>query len=181
MKRTLGTVALCLASAGVLGACGGDDGKSEGAAPGTTNDTPAAATNASDRALDRKRSSTRSKRRGVSVKVMSSRYGRMLFDGRGRALYLFTRETTNRSRCYGDCAVAWPPFLTKGKARARSGVKSNPLGTTRRRDGKTQVTYRGHPLYYYVTDRKPGQVTCQNVEEFGGVWLVVSPRGRAIR
>jgi hypothetical protein len=55
------------------------------------------------------------------------------------------------------------------------------LGTTRRRDGNTQVTYRGHPLYYYVRDRKPGQILCQDVVEFGGTWLVVSPSGRAVR
>ena len=115
------------------------------------------------------------------MKVMNSRYGRMLFDAKGRALYLFTRERTSRSRCYGDCAEAWPPFLTRGKPRARSGVKPSLLGTTRRRDGRTQVTYSGQPLYYYVDDREPGQVLCQDVVEFGGTWLVVSPRGEAIR
>jgi predicted lipoprotein with Yx(FWY)xxD motif len=112
---------------------------------------------------------------------MSSRYGRMLFDGAGRALYLFTRDRTTRSRCYGDCATAWPPFLTKAEPQARGGARSSLLGTTRRRDGKQQVTYRGHPLYYYVDDRKPGQVLCQDVAEFGGTWLVVAPDGRAIR
>lgn len=111
---------------------------------------------------------------------MRSRYGRVLFDGRPR-LYLFTRERSSRSRCYGACATAWPPFLTTGEPRARTGARESLLGTTRRRDGKTQVTYRGHPLYYYVTDRKPGQITCQDVVEFGGTWLVVSPSGRAVR
>ena len=112
---------------------------------------------------------------------MNTRYGRVLFDGEGRALYLFTRERTGRSRCYGDCASAWPSFLTKGRPRARSGVKSSLLGTTRRRDGKTQVIYRGHPLYYYVGDRKAGQILCQDVNEFGGTWLVVSPSGQPVR
>jgi predicted lipoprotein with Yx(FWY)xxD motif len=111
---------------------------------------------------------------------MSSLYGRMLFDGKGRALYLFTRERTSRARCYGDCAVAWPPFYARGALKAGAGAKTRLLGTTRRRDGRRQVTYRGHPLYYYVTDVKSGQVTCQNVEEFGGTWLVVAPSGNAI-
>jgi predicted lipoprotein with Yx(FWY)xxD motif len=181
MKRILSTGALCLAFSGTILACGGDDEGSKKPASNSAEGTPAAVTNASDVARKEKRSSVRSSRRGASVKVMNSRYGRMLFDGKGRALYLFTRERTSRSRCYGDCASAWPPFLTRGKPRARSGVKSSLLGTTRRRNGRTQVTYRGHPLYYYVDDREPGQVLCQDVVEFGGTWLVVSPSGRAIR
>lgn len=181
MKRILGTVALCLAFSGTIVACGSGDESSQEPAANNTYDTSAAVTNASDASREEKGSSVRSSRRGVSVKVMNSRYGRMLFDGKGRALYLFTRERTSRSRCYGDCAEAWPPFLTRGKPRARSGVKSSLLGTTRRRDGRMQVTYRGQPLYYYVDDREPGQVLCQDVVEFGGTWLVVSPSGRAIR
>jgi predicted lipoprotein with Yx(FWY)xxD motif len=181
MNPAIGIAALCIAAGGggILG-CGGNGENSENASPASSK--PASSASASERSRAEKRSRARtSGRRGVSVKVMNSRYGRMLFDGNGRALYLFTREKTSRSRCYGDCAVAWPPFFTKGKPRARSGVKSSLLGTTKRRDGKTQVTYRGHPLYYYVTDRKAGQVTCQDVDEFGGTWLVVSPSGRAIR
>jgi len=182
MKRTLGIVAVCITAAITVVACGGsDDGSSKDTAPGAADRTQTAKTNVSDAAREEKQSIARSSRRGASLKVMNSRYGRMLFDGKGRALYLFTREPTSRSRCYGDCAVAWPPFLTKGKPRARSGVKSSLLGTTRRRDGKTQVTYAGHPLYYYVDDREPGQVLCQDVVEFGGTWLVVSPSGSAIR
>jgi predicted lipoprotein with Yx(FWY)xxD motif len=71
--------------------------------------------------------------------------------------------------------------FTRGKPRARAGVDADLLGTTRRRDGRRQVTYNGHPLYYYVTDTKPGQITCQDVTEFGGTWLVVDPAGTAIR
>ena len=181
MKRILGTVALCLVSSGTIVACGGGDEGSNEPASNSAYDRSAAVTNASDAAREGNKPSGRSSRKGASVKVMNSRYGRMLFDGKGRALYLFTRERTSRSRCYGDCAEAWPPFLTRGKPRARSGVKSSLLGTTRRRDGRMQVTYRGQPLYYYVDDREPGQVLCQDVVEFGGTWLVVSPSGEAIR
>ena len=105
----------------------------------------------------------------------------MLFDARGRAIYLFTREPGTKSRCYGQCAVAWPPVYTRGKPRARGGVDADLLGTTTRRGGRRQVTYNGHPLYYYVTDTKPGQITCQDITEFGGTWLVVDPRGNAIQ
>ena len=118
---------------------------------------------------------------GATVSVRDSRFGRILTDGRGFTLYLFTRERTSRSRCYGQCAVAWPPLLTTGKPRAAGAARSWHLGTTRRADGTRQVTYRGHPLYYYVNEKQPLQVLCQNVFEFGGLWLVVSPSGKAIR
>src|SRR5436190_3409157 len=105
---------------------------------------------------------------GAKVQVKSSRYGKVLFDGRGHALYLFTRERSRTPRCDGACAKNWPPFLTKGKPTAIRGARGDLLGTTRRRDGSTQVTYRGHPLYFYVGDTKAGQILCQNVKEFGG-------------
>jgi predicted lipoprotein with Yx(FWY)xxD motif len=116
-----------------------------------------------------------------TLRSSDSRYGRILVDGNGRTLYLFTREPTAKSRCYGDCARAWPPFLTSGDPRAGKGVNGRFVGTTRRRNGKRQVTYNGHPLYYYVTDRRPGEITCQNVVEFGGTWRVVNPGGRPER
>ena len=116
-----------------------------------------------------------------TVKVDSSRYGDILVDGKGRTLYLFTRDKKSKSRCYGQCAKAWPPFLTKGKPRAGKGTDPDLVGSTKRRNGKRQVTYNGHPLYYYIADRKAGQITCQNVVEFGGTWLLVSPGGAAIR
>jgi predicted lipoprotein with Yx(FWY)xxD motif len=116
-----------------------------------------------------------------TVTVRRSRYGRVLFDGRGRALYLFTRERGTTPRCYGACAQAWPPFLTSGRPSAARGARGSLVGTTRRRDGSRQVTYRGRPLYYYVGDRRAGQILCQNVVEFGGTWLVVSPSGRAVQ
>jgi predicted lipoprotein with Yx(FWY)xxD motif len=162
MKQALLVFGLCLASVGVLDACGGGDGRAESAASGNA-------------------ASGASSTKGAAVEVLKSRYGRMLFDEKGRALYLFTRDRTSTSGCYGDCASAWPPFLTKGKPQARGAVKASLLGTTKRRDGKSQVTYHGHPLYYYEGDREPGQVLCQDVVEFGGTWLVVSPSGRAIR
>lgn len=178
MKRALGIVVTCAGLVAAPAACGSDEGRTEGAA---SKPEQTAASNHPRAASDRERKGGRSGSSTTSVKVMNTRYGRMLFDGKGRALYLFTREQTSRARCYGDCAVAWPPFIARGTPTATNGAKGSLLGTTLRRNGKRQVTYRGHPLYYYVSDRKPGQVTCQNVEEFGGLWLVVSPGGRAIR
>lgn len=104
-----------------------------------------------------------------------------MFDGRGFALYAFTRDPRGRSVCSGACATAWPPYLVNGRTRAAAGIKASLLGTTGRANGTLQVTYAGRPLYYYIGDRRPGQVTCQNVSEFGGAWLVMRPNGRLVR
>ena len=117
----------------------------------------------------------------ATLTVKSSSYGRVLFDGRGYVLYAFTRDASGRSACYGACAKAWPVYFSKGGLKAGKGVNRSLLGTTKRRDGRRQVTYAGRPLYYYVNDRKPGQILCQNVAEFGGTWLVVRPSGRLVR
>jgi predicted lipoprotein with Yx(FWY)xxD motif len=110
-----------------------------------------------------------------------SSYGRVLFDGRGFALYAFTRDARGKSFCAGACAKAWPPYVVKARPRAASGVQARLLGTTKRANGSLQVTYAGRPLYYYVGDRNKGQILCQNVREFGGVWLVIRPSGALVR
>ena len=116
--------------------------------------------------------------RGTRVKVVGSDYGRVIADGKGEAFYLFDKESSKKPRCYGACASAWPPVLTKGKPVAAGGARQSLLGTTKRADGMLQVTYAGQPLYYYVDD-SPGTILCHDVEEFGGLWLVVKPSGAA--
>ncbi len=116
--------------------------------------------------------------KGTRVKVVSSDYGRVIADGKGEAFYLFDKEGSKKPRCYGACASVWPPVLTKGKPAAGSGAEQSLLGTTKRANGKLQVTYAGHPLYYYVDD-SPGTILCHDVAEFGGLWLVVKPDGQA--
>ena len=116
-----------------------------------------------------------------TLTVHNTRFGRILFDGRGRALYGFTRDRRGGpSRCYGDCATAWPVYFKRTALRAGTGVKQALLGTTRRRDGRLHVTYNGWPLYYYAHERV-GEVKCQNVVTHGGTWLVVSPSGKLVR
>lgn len=117
----------------------------------------------------------------TTLTVRTSSYGRILFDGRGFALYAFTRDPRGHSVCKGACARAWPPLLVRGRPRAGAGLKRSLLGTARRADGTRQVTYAGRPLYYYSGDRKRGQVGCQNVNQFGGLWLVVRPSGQLVR
>jgi predicted lipoprotein with Yx(FWY)xxD motif len=117
----------------------------------------------------------------AKVRLGRTRFGRVLVDGRGFALYLFTRDRRSRSRCYGPCAEAWPPLRTARRPIAGRGIPARRLGTTRRRRGARQVTYAGHPLYRYVGDRRPGQVLCQAVPEFGGTWYVVRRSGERVR
>jgi predicted lipoprotein with Yx(FWY)xxD motif len=117
----------------------------------------------------------------ASVSVKPSSYGRILFDGRGFVLYAFTRDARGKSACSGACAAAWPPFIVKSRPRAGAGIVGRRLDTTRRGDGSLQATYAGRPLYYYVGDRRPGQILCQNVSEYGGIWRVIRPSGNLVR
>ncbi|MGB2953167.1 MAG: hypothetical protein WBB74_07220 [Gaiellaceae bacterium] len=126
-------------------------------------------------------SNQRSHAAQATLVVRSSKYGRILFDGRGRALYAFTRDSHGRSACYGACAKAWPVYFAKSSLRAGSGVKQSLLGSTRRRDGRLQVTYAGRPLYYYVGDGRAGVVKCQGASVYGGTWLVVRASGKLVR
>ena len=120
----------------------------------------------------------RHSRQVQAVKVARTTYGRVLVDRRGFALYLFTHDRSAGSTCSGACAAAWPPYVVAKRPPRRA---HELVGSVRRRDGRLQVTYAGHPLYYYVGDRRPGEVLCQAVSEYGGTWYIVSPDGRAIR
>ena len=117
---------------------------------------------------------------GATVKIAKSKLGPILVDSRGITLYDFPPDKAGKSTCYGACAALWPPLLTNGKPLAGPGAKASLLGTTKRKDGKVEVTYNGHPLYYFVTDRKPGQTTGQGVNQFGAPWWVLSAAGKEI-
>jgi predicted lipoprotein with Yx(FWY)xxD motif len=116
----------------------------------------------------------------ATLTLRKSQHGPILFDGRGRALYSFTRDARGKpSRCYGDCASAWPVYYApKGGLKAGKGVQQSLLKTTKRRDGRLQVTYNGWPLYYYAHE-KVGEVKCHNVRTHGGLWLVMRASGKA--
>ena len=118
----------------------------------------------------------------AALDVLTSRYGQVLVDGQGRALYLFAADKTTESTCYDACAAAWPPQLAdKGTTvGAMHGATGSLTGTTTRKDGTLQVTYNGHPLYYFTGDKNPGEITCQAVVNFGAAWYVVDPNGNAI-
>jgi len=116
----------------------------------------------------------------TTVSSATSKLGRILADSRGRTLYLFENDKRGHSSCAGACATYWPPLLTKGKPTAARAAKLALLGTTRRADGTTQVTYAGHPLYRFVQDTKRGQTTGQDLHDFGAGWYVLAPAGTKI-
>ena len=170
MSLATGLSAVVLLAAG----CGDDESGSPEATPPpapTTATPPASATTATP--------APRPAATGTRIKLDDSQFGEMLFDARGQAIYLFAKEKTSRPECYGECADAWPPVFTEGKPRGGKGVNARLLGTTRRRDGRMQVTYNGHPLYFYANEGR-GEVRCHNVFLNGGLWLVVGANGRAL-
>jgi predicted lipoprotein with Yx(FWY)xxD motif len=108
-----------------------------------------------------------------------TKLGTVLVDGRGRTLYVFEKDKGAASSCYGACASVWPPLTTGAKAKA-SGLHGARLGTTRRKDGKTQVTVAGHPLYTYAGDQRAGDVKGQGLDQFGAEWYVLGANGHKI-
>jgi predicted lipoprotein with Yx(FWY)xxD motif len=114
---------------------------------------------------------------GAHVTARSSPYGKILFTSGGKALYVFEADKGTTSHCYGACAAAWPPLLSKGAPVAGAGIDHMLLGVTMRKDGSHQVTYKGHPLYTYSAD-PIGKAKCQHVTANGGLWLVIEPNGR---
>jgi predicted lipoprotein with Yx(FWY)xxD motif len=118
-------------------------------------------------------------RHAPTVRVAKTRLGKILVNSRGRTLYLFKKDSGTKSACFGACATAWPP-LRASKPTVGRGAKASLVGTTRRSDGKPQVTYNGHPLYTFIKDKKSGDTTGEGFTAFGGRWFVVSPAGKQV-
>jgi predicted lipoprotein with Yx(FWY)xxD motif len=164
MTRLFSLAALAVVSALVLAACGGSSyGGNSSPSTSTKASTPAATSSV------------------ASVSAKSSSLGTFLVDSKGRTLYLWDADHGSMSTCNGDCATDWPPLTTKGAPKAGAGVKASLLGTSKRSDGTEEVTYAGHPLYYYAGDTAPGQATGQGSAAFGAPWWVVTPGGKALQ
>ena len=117
---------------------------------------------------------------GPSVKLASTPLGKVLVDARGRTLYLFEADKGPMSSCGGACASVWPPLTITGHPTAGPGVTASKLGTTKRSDGATEVTYDGHPLYTFAGDSAPGETSGQGLDDFGAEWYVLSAGGDKI-
>lgn len=118
--------------------------------------------------------------RSATVATAHTGLGQIIVDTRGRSLYLFEKDTHARSACSGVCATYWPPLLTKNAPTAVKGVKSSLLGTIRRADGTRQVTYAGHPLYFFSGDTGRGQTNGEGLHDFGAGWYVLTAAGKKI-
>jgi len=116
----------------------------------------------------------------VTVRTQDSRLGSILADGSGRALYLFASDTGSTSTCFGACASVWPPLTADGSVSASGGAAGSDVATTTRSDGAKQVTYAGHPLYYFAGDHGSGQTNGQGINEFGAHWWLVAPSGQKV-
>jgi predicted lipoprotein with Yx(FWY)xxD motif len=148
--RSLSLAALALTAAGTLAACGGNSGYgSDGSTPTSSG--------------------------AATIEVSSTSLGKVLTDGSGRTLYLFTHDSGGTSACDGGCLSVWPPLT--GTAKAGSGADGSLLGTITRSDGSVQVTYAGHPLYYYSGDQGAGDVNGQEIQDS---WYVVTPTGEEV-
>jgi predicted lipoprotein with Yx(FWY)xxD motif len=117
---------------------------------------------------------------GTVVSTGSTSLGRILVNSRGRTLYLFGKDKNGKSACAGMCATFWPPLIAAGKPRVAGGAKASLLGTTKRADGRLQVTYNRHPLYTFVKDKQKGQTNGVGLTAFGGQWNAVSTAGTKV-
>jgi predicted lipoprotein with Yx(FWY)xxD motif len=203
MRKITLLLAAALVATGLLAftGCGGDDDSDSGASAAQKEEAAmkkeeaakeAAAMKKEEAAMKKKEAAAMKKEEaakkeaaamkkeeaagGTTVTVGSSEFGTMLFDSNQQAIYIFQNDSQNKSNCYGECAAAWPPVLTKGEPKAANGADSSLLGTIERRDGSTQVTYAGQPLYFYANEG-PSEVECHNVNLNGGFWWVVGPDG----
>lgn len=174
--RSFTAVPSLVLTVALLAGCGDDDPGSDAGSDPTTSGSPTSEMTSPTPSDTGMESDTPGAAPGSTIKVEESDFGPMLFDEDGRAIYMWEVEESSKAECYGDCAEAWPPVLTDGKPVAGEGVKPALLGTTKRTDGSTQVTYGGHPLYLY-SHEGPGEVKCHNVATHGGLWWVVMPSG----
>lgn len=174
MKRSLFTLAPAALIAVVAG-CGGASGGG-----GASGSGGAGASGGGGGGYGYRAAQPASQPVGAAIAVKASKLGNILVDARGRTLYLFEADRTSASTCYSACAGVWPPLTVSGAPSAGAQVNGSQLATTKRSDGNAEVTYHGHPLYYYAADTAPGAVTGQGLNQFGGKWYVVAPSGNKI-
>ena len=170
-------VAAFLGSALLILGCGGDSSPEPGTSTADTEKTQSAVTEGTGGAAETGDAGQEPQPKGTAIVTGESEFGEMLFDERDQAIYVFENDPRHESACYGECAEAWPPVLTKGEPVASGDVETGMLGTVERDDGSTQVTYAGRPLYFYAHEA-PGEVRCHNVDLNGGLWWVVGPDGK---
>jgi predicted lipoprotein with Yx(FWY)xxD motif len=117
----------------------------------------------------------------TTIDLANSKLGQILADNEGHSLYLFEADTSATSTCVSaGCVTEWPPLIANGSPQVGAGLAANQLGTTTRADGHQQVTYHGHPLYYFAGDSQPGATAGQGLNDNGGAWYLVHTDGTAV-
>lgn len=164
--RRAAPAAALVAVAAALTACGGGGGGTTGQSATPKSSAPTGGTAS-----------------GETIKTATvGKLGNVLVDGEGRTVYLFEKDTGGKSSCSGACAGVWPPVTTGAKPQAGAGTNASLLGTTGRSDGTTEVTYAGHPLYYYAPDGTTGgSAKGEGLNQFGAAWYVLSPSGNKVQ
>jgi predicted lipoprotein with Yx(FWY)xxD motif len=150
-------------------ACSSSASSSSSTTPASTG-TPASAAG----------SSASSSASGTVITTANSSGGAFLTNSSGRAIYLFMADSNDKSACSGACASAWPPVTATGTPTASGAAMASELGTITRSDGTKQVTYDGHPLYYFAGDTGAGTDKGQGLDGFGAKWWLVAPTGSSI-
>ena len=183
MKHSLTLAVAATALTAVLSGCGGSSYSSSSSAAAPTAST-AASTGSSGGAYGGGGASTAasgSSAKGVSVTVKHDKLGSVLAAGPKRlTVYLFEGDHGSVSACSGACAKVWPPLTSAGAATAGAGAKASDIAMITRSDGTQQVTYKGHPLYYFATDKDAGDTYGEGVKSFGADWYALSPSGAKI-
>jgi predicted lipoprotein with Yx(FWY)xxD motif len=168
-KRTYAFALLALLAVAIAG-CGG------GSSTTSTSESESGA-NESASSENKSASSESSGGKAAVISLGHTKVGMVLVDSNGMTLYDFHKDKGTTSSCYGPCAEGWPPALTEGEPTAGNGASASKLGTTERKDGTTQVTYAGHPLYTFVEDKNPGEANGNDVKAFGASWYALKGNG----
>lgn len=162
-KPLLPLAAIVLIAALSIAGCGDDDSSSSGGYGGRESATTDESAPSGKAAI-------------VSTATVPE-LGKVIVDSKGFTLYDFHKDKGGKPSCYGSCAKVWPPLTTDGEPRTSEGAMTSQLGTVKRSDGTVQVTYAGHPLYTYVTDKKPGDAKGNDIDSFGAEWYALQPSG----
>lgn len=175
MKRSLALLAAAGCSLALLAGCGSSSSSSRSSSAAATTPATTQSTAASTSTTAAATGS------GVSVDTKQAKLGTILAAGPKKlTVYLFEKDKGTTSACEGACASAWPPVTTQGSPTAGAGAIAADLGTTKRADGTEQVTYKGHPLYFFSEDKDSGDAYGQGSTAFGAGWYVLKPSGQKI-
>ncbi|MBS1895170.1 MAG: hypothetical protein JST59_28045 [Actinobacteria bacterium] len=180
VRRTYFAVgALALVALLAIAGCGGGGSSSSSEATTASGPAETESTAESKPAAETKPQPEPEPKGAVAVvKVMNTpELGKVIVDSKGMTLYDFHKDKGTMSACYGECAAAWPPLLTSGTPKAAGGSQQALLGTTKRKDGTVQVTYKGHPVYGFVEDKTPGETNGNDFKGFGAQWYALMPNG----